>query len=131
MVVRPAEALTPEQQADIEKMLSTLDTPNTQGNPAEPTPDTPNTQGDPAEPAPDYYEAEQWEERQAEADAHRDKSAQGSVVAIVPHPNRKRRFPMSRVLARGVGVLAMGRPDRPGRVPVGAVGPGGELAGRG
>ena len=107
VVVRPAEALTPEQQADIEKMLSTLDTPNTQGNPAEPTPDTPNTQGDPAEPAPDYYEAEQWEERQAEADAHRDKSAQGSVVAIVPHPNRKRRFPMSRVLARGVGVLAM------------------------
>lgn len=96
VVVRPAEALTPEQQAGIEKMLSTLDTPN--------------TQGDPAAPTPDYYEdyeAEQWAERQAEADAQRDKSPQGSVVAIVPNPNRKQGGPMSKVLARGGGVLAM------------------------
>ena len=93
VVVRPAEALTPEQQAGIEKMLSTLDTPN--------------TQRDPAAPTPDYYEAEQWAERQAEAAAPTGQVGSGSVVANVPNPNRKGRFPMSKVLALGGGVLAM------------------------
>ena len=118
VVVRPTEPLTPEQQADIEKMLSTLDTPNAPGDTAEPapdydeaeqsTPDTPAAQGVPAEP-PVYYDDWDYEaaERQAGAAAPQDRSAQGSVVATVPNPNRNGRLPMSKVLARSGGLLTV------------------------